>query len=141
MSSINEMSARYTKIDDTFYTPNQFRKQCPKNKQSSLPGFTPQENDELQQIFHNLHHHNYQTYLKLLDMGVAKELARTILPQSIYTQLYLKMDLRNALHFCNLRNAPDAQWETQQIAAAIEDIIKDCCPISYATFRNPKNNQ
>jgi len=131
MSSMNEVSARYTKVIDEWYTPNKVRKQCTKNKQSS-DGFL---DDTLSEQFDSACQSSYKKYEELLEKGVSREMARIILPQSMYTQFFWKIDLRNALHFCNLRNAPDSQWETQQYAQAIEKIIQETNPVSYKTFR------
>lgn len=132
MSSMNEVSARYTEVTDDWYNPQHIRKQSKINKQSSEE---PEVKPEITQMFQDSHERSYNTYQKLLQLGVPKEQARIVLPQSMYTTLYLKMDLRNLLHFCNLRNAPDTQWETKQYAEAIENIIKETNPISWAAFR------
>lgn len=132
MTSMNEVSARYTKVIDEWYVPQEVRKQCTKNKQSSN-GTLP---NNLIEIFDSSCQSSYKQYEELLSQGVSREMARIILPQSMYTEFFWKIDLRNALHFCNLRNSTDSQWETQQYAKAIEEIIKETNPVSYKAFRN-----
>lgn len=132
MSSMNEVSARYTEVLDEWYVPENFRKQCPKNKQSSLGCLDdPELVSEYEETCKNI----YNQYLSLLEKGVSREMARIILPQSMYTLLYFKIDLRNLLHFCNLRNSPDSQWETRMYAKAMEEIVEQTNPISLEAFR------
>lgn len=133
MSSMNEVSARYTEVKDEWYIPQKFRAPSSTNKQSSeeIKKNYQKEINEYSDACEN----SYQCYKNLLSSGVAREMARVVLPQSMYTIFYLKMDLRNALHFCNLRNSSDSQWETQQYAKAMEDIISITNPISWSAFR------
>lgn len=133
MTSMNEISARYVKVSDSWYTPEKFRMQSKSNRQASLEEEINQ-NNEARELFDDHISEIYTTYEKLLSMGVAREQARSILPQAMYTQFYLTLNLRSLMNLVYLRNSPDAQWETQQIAAAMEDIWKDVAPISYGTF-------
>lgn len=134
MSSMNEVSARYTKADDEWYIPDALRKQCPKNKQCSAPEQVP-NNTDLLKLMNETCESSYKAYETLLEQGVSRELARMILPQSMYTTFFWKIDLRNALHFCNLRNSSDSQFETAEVAKAIESIISETNPVSYQAFR------
>lgn len=136
MSSMNEVSARYTEVKDEWYIPDKVRKQCTKNKQSSDGEFDKEQNNKLREQMNAACDVSHQVYTILLKEGVSREMARSVLPQSMYTSFFWKIDLRNALHFCNLRNAPDCQYETRQFAIALEDIIKETNPISYQAFRN-----
>lgn len=135
MTTMNEISARYTEVKDSWYTPTEFRKQSKSNRQASEGKFTEEENKDLQDYFNENCRSAYVTYNTLLDKGVSRELARTVLPQAMYTSFYLKIDLRNLMHFCNLRNSDDAQFETKQVAEAMEEIMKYTNPVSYETFR------
>lgn len=137
MSSMNEVSARYTKPEDEWYIPETVRKQCSKNRQcSSLTNkFDEETNQKLVKQIDESCKESYKTYESLLEQGVSREMARMVLPQSMYTTFYWKIDLRNALHFCNLRNSSDSQFETMEVARAIEEIISKTNPISYKAFR------
>ena len=100
MTTMNEISARYTTVLDEWYVPKEFRKQCKKNKQSSSnESFSDTDNEMLLEKYNKCCQDSYNTYKSLLDNGVSRELARTVLPQSMYTQFYWKIDLRNLLHF------------------------------------------
>lgn len=133
MTSMNEISARYVKVEDSWYTPSKFRKQSKNNRQAS-DNEVVSGNDNTRELFNYHMGEIYNVYEKLLGMGVAREQARTILPQAMYTQFYLTLNLRSLMNLVYLRNSPDAQWETQQIAAAMEDIWREVAPISYDTF-------
>jgi len=66
--------------------------------------------------------------------GLARELARMVLPANIYTQWYWKVDLHNLLHFLSLRADPHAQYEIRVYAEAMLDIVKRWLPITYEAF-------
>jgi thymidylate synthase (FAD) len=88
----------------------------------------------------------YTTYMKLLNeddahgkfdprrTGIARELARIVLPTNYYTQWYWKIDLHNLFHFISLRADSHAQYEIQEYARAISDIVKAWVPMSYEAF-------
>lgn len=150
MSSMNEISGRYTTFRETdYYTPQFFRKQAKKNKQASES--VNDSNDRLaksisENRFSNTEHHKMMTdldehmkstfklYNSLLDKGVAREMARMVLPQNVMTEFYFKIDLRNLYHFLTLRNDNHAQEETREIAKAMEGIVKEINPVSYEAF-------
>ena len=66
--------------------------------------------------------------------GLARELARMVLPANIYTQWYWKIDLHNLLHFLSLRADPHAQYEIRVYAEAMLDVVKRWVPITYEAF-------
>jgi thymidylate synthase (FAD) len=83
----------------------------------------------------------YRTYAKLLDedgegetRGIARELARIVLPTNIYTQWYWKTDLHNLFHFLKLRADPHAQYEIRVYAEAIAGIARRWVPLAYSAF-------
>ena len=129
--NFNEMSGRYQEYQEEFYVPEpeQWRRQDPKNKQSSstehLKGFyTDALLDNLQAAM--------EYYHWALEDGVAREQARLFLPAfALYSEMYAKVDLRNLLHFLKERSHPDAQWEMQEYANAIKSILKEVVPWTY----------
>jgi thymidylate synthase (FAD) len=74
-------------------------------------------------------------YHDMLDNNVAREQARMVLPQSMYTTFVAKTDLRNLLHFIELRISEHAQWEIQQYAQALLAIVDKYCPWTAEIFR------
>lgn len=134
MTSMNEISARYVKVEDQWYTPEIFRAQSKSNRQASDGNIDEFVNNEIKDLFNDKVSEIYEFYEQLLAKGVAREQARSILPQAMYTQFYLTLNLRSLMNLVYLRNSPDAQWETQQIAKAMEEIWKEVAPVSYGVY-------
>ncbi len=83
----------------------------------------------------------YEKYSRMLDdLGLTRELARTILPVSVYTEMYWKIDLHNLLHFLKLRADSHAQYEIRCYANKILDIVKAWVPFTYDAFVNYRQN-
>lgn len=136
MTSMNEISARYVRMTDEWYTPKVFRGQSKSNRQASAGEL--EESSVLSVQFEQQMRSAYEFYTFLLDSGVAREQARTVLPQCMYTEFYLTLNLRSLMNLVYLRNSPDAQWETQRVAQALEEIWKRTAPVSWDAFRNLK---
>ena len=66
--------------------------------------------------------------------GIARELARMVLPLNSYTQWYWKIDLHNLMHFLALRFDPHAQYEIRVYADVMIDILKKWVPLTYEAF-------
>lgn len=124
--SWNEISGRYAKLTPEFYIPARIR--------GNTKTGSKQKSEDLGDSFNHwetrihmqkLCEEAYNNYLDLLEIGVAKEIARTILPQSIYTEAYWTVSLQGVLHFLQQRLAPDAQYEIRMYAEAIYELIKD----------------
>lgn len=131
--SFNEISARYTEFPDEFYLPAKLRVQAKSNKQGSEPGPLPNEAELLRLISqtHEMLYHNYQA---LLQAGVARELARGLLPMNSYTQFYWTVNARSLLNFINLRADFGAQWEIRQYAEALACIFRELMPWTWEAF-------
>ncbi|HED03504.1 MAG TPA: FAD-dependent thymidylate synthase [Candidatus Fraserbacteria bacterium] len=134
-SSFNEISARYTEFPDEFYRPAQLRVQAPRNKQGSEPAQLENE-AELLRLIEQTHQLLYQNYQKLLAAGVARELARGLLPMNSYTQFYWTVNARSLMNFVNLRADEGAQWEMRQYAEALAQIFEQTMPWSWEAFVN-----
>jgi thymidylate synthase (FAD) len=68
------------------------------------------------------------SYKKLLDVGVAKEQARMILPLNQYTEVYWTASFQAIMNFIVLRDESTAQWEIQQYAKVIKELMFDIYP-------------
>jgi thymidylate synthase (FAD) len=134
MSSYNELSARYSIIEDSFWIPEKLRKQDNINKQGSNEYLESNLNSDLINLIKDHQQDSYNLYEKLLSNGVSRELARTILPLSINSEFYWKIDLHNLLRFINLRNDHHAQYEIMQYACAIKNIVAKYCPITIEAY-------
>jgi len=140
IGSFNEFSMRYAIPNLEFYLPeaDQFRTQVGK------PGsytFEPIDNDNGQVEFMRLAMNDVcsyaqETYEQLLAAGVAKELARIVLPVNTYTEFYWSVNARSILNFLALRNAPEAMFEIREFAEAVESIFAKGMPITYQCFVN-----
>lgn len=141
-ASMNEYSARYSVLTDEFYIPEfeQIQKQSTTNKQGreeSAWGF--EEKRSVQHAFQRSFHNAYKEYASLLgkeDDGLARELARSVLPVGGYTELYWKANLKNFLHMARLRMDPHAQWEIREFAGAMYDLVKPLFPEACSAFED-----
>jgi thymidylate synthase (FAD) len=76
----------------------------------------------------------WTAYRAMLDAGIAKEVARMVLPVGIYSTWYVTINARSLMNFLSLRTAPNAQWEIRQIADAMELEFAQAMPITYAAW-------
>lgn len=81
----------------------------------------------------------YAAYQRLRELGAAKEQARVVLPQSIYTQWIWTGSLQAFLHVVDLRTKPDAQWETQQFGNAVRVILAEYFPVCLEKWDQRKH--
>jgi thymidylate synthase (FAD) len=147
-ANVNEYSARYSVLDEEFYVPapEQLAAQSQINKQGRDAALPATEAAEVLAAIRDGGTHAYGTYTKLLNetikgevidearSGIARELARMVLPANIYTQWYWKIDLHNLLHFLSLRADPHAQYEIRVYAEAMLDVVKKWVPITHEAF-------
>ena len=131
--SYNEISRRYTEIDMEFYTPQQLRRQAENNRQASVadPDF---DSSALVAEIDAHNKHCMALYEKLLNSGVCREQARSVLPQNMMVTFWGTVDLSNLLHFLELRDSEHAQWEIREYAMAIKKLIKPYIPNVAAYF-------
>jgi thymidylate synthase (FAD) len=137
-ASVNEVSARYTHVTDEYYLPTVLRKQSKINHQGSDPSdlFSSEENNELVGLLDESCETSFSVYNKLIEMGVAKELARSCLPMNTMTEFYWKINLHNLLHFLKLRMDDHAQHEIVCLANNIYDLIQPIVPITCEAFKD-----
>lgn len=125
--SWNEFSGRYAEFEPHFYVPQRMRANAKHgNKQASSE---PEEwSDEFHCDMHMQMHQDYEhaleRYKYYIDQGIAKEIARTVLPQNIYTKAYWTVSLQSVLWFLHQRLKPDAQFEIRQYAGAIHELLR-----------------
>lgn len=136
IGSFNEFSMRYAEATDDFYIP----KDEDMRSQVGKPGaYTFETLDELtawkgQEIINEAYLHAYQAYQTLIDMKVAKEVARLVMPMGSYTEFYWTVNGRSILHFLGLRNAETAQREIRMYAEAVEALFAERMPITYRAW-------
>lgn len=121
----NEISGRYVPVTD-FYVPQNWRKQSADNKQASEGSIENQQ--EAENVFTNAMENILKVYQELLDLGVAKEQARMILPLNQYTEVYWTASFQAIMNFIDLRDESTAQWEIQQYAKAMKELVSEIFP-------------
>ncbi|RYG39361.1 FAD-dependent thymidylate synthase [bacterium] len=137
MARLNEISGRYSVMKDEFYIPepSEIRPQSTDNKQArSDERFEEQIEKEAVDLFRADQRIVYGNYQKLLDKGVAREVARINLPLSLYTEMYWQIDLHNLFHFLELRMDSHAQYEIRVYAEALAQCAKAVAPLAYEAF-------
>lgn len=124
-ASPNEVSARYTVLKHEVYEPEVWRSQSKSNRQASEGEISEEKAALATSSFRGLVDHAFLVYDQLIEVGVARELARTVLPVGVYTEFYWTLNLHNLFKFLGLRDADDAQWEIQQYARAIVGLLEE----------------
>lgn len=134
-AKVNEYSGRYSEMEADMYEPDLHRMtgQHSTNKQGSGDEMVENVMDCYRGII-TANTFAREAYKDLLDEGLNRETARTVLNLNQYTQWYWKIDLHNLLHFLALRADFHAQWEIQQYANAMLEIVKVWCPMTYQAF-------
>jgi thymidylate synthase (FAD) len=136
IGSFNEFSMRYAKATDEFYVPapEDVRTQVGKPGSYSFDEVSPeiaeQTREELQAVYETA----YDTYQRLVELGVARELARCVLPVGAYTEFYWTVNARSLMNFISLRAAETAQREIRRYAEACEIFLAEKMPITHAAF-------
>jgi len=141
IGSFNEISGRYVTLKLDFWTPDEWRTNNKKNKQSSGDGaFHPQLQEELIMEYMNTLTQTQKTYEKLLKNGVAREQARGILPVSTYTEFYWTVNARSLFNFIKLRSHKTAQKEIQEYSNIIHLLVKNIAPWTFEAFETHNLN-
>jgi thymidylate synthase (FAD) len=131
--SWNEISGRYTQTSNQFYIPKKLRSNPPHgNKQSSgeYANPNPQEDHDYmseQEALIVMRHHSefsLEKYQTLIKNGVAKELARLVLPGNFYTECYWTASLQAIIWLLHQRLKPDAQYEIRMLAEGIYKLME-----------------
>lgn len=136
VGSFNEESARYHKMSDDFYVPEPeaVRTQIGKPGSYTFDPVEPALARETNETLRASYLKSYESYLQLVEKGVAKELARAVLPFGIYTQFYWTVNARSLMNFIALRNADTAQYEIRTYAKAVEQFFAEKMPLTYECF-------
>jgi len=121
----NEISGRYVPVND-FYEPVNWRKQSKDNRQASEGSIDDQISAS--EVFQKTMSSLIDSYNKLLDLGVAKEQARIMLPLNQYTEVYWTASFQAIMNFIDLRDEPSAQWEIREYAKVIKDMMLKIYP-------------
>jgi thymidylate synthase (FAD) len=132
--SYNEWSGRYSKMEPEFYVPEFVRTQVGKPGAYSFEPVDEATREAAQREIESNALRAFQAYERMLEQGVAKEVARAVLPLSTYTKYYWSCNPRSLMHFCGLRNHEAAQYEIRQYASAAESFLERLMPVTHAAF-------
>lgn len=137
IASYNEQSGRYSEFQPEFYVPGHVRTPDPANKQSSVRVEVTEGADTRDALFlmGDQMGDNFDLYGRLLRLGMAREMARIVLPLSLYTSFWFTVNARSLLNFLALRNHDAAQWEIRQYAEIIEAMFAEVMPLTHAAFQ------
>jgi thymidylate synthase (FAD) len=136
VGSFNEFSLRYAKATDDFYVPEaeDVRSQVGKPGAYSFEPVSPEIAEETRDKLQAVYETAYDTYQELVELGVARELARCALPVGAYTEFYWTVNARSLMNFLSLRNAQTAQREIRRYAEACERFLERLMPVTHAAF-------
>lgn len=131
--SVNEESGRYTEMRPDFYLPMEARKQTGKPGAYKFE-LAPDLDGHLQDEVFWSATQGIEAYKRMLELGIAKEQARIILPLNLYTEMRWTANSRSLMNFLALRNSPHAMKEIRLYAEAIEGIFSQHMPTVYQAF-------
>jgi thymidylate synthase (FAD) len=136
IGSFNEFSMRYAKATEDFYVPAEEDVRTQIGKPGAY-SFEPVSADvaeatraELQAVYDAA----YAAYERLVELGVARELARSVIPVGAYTEFYWTVNARALMNFVSLRAAETAQREIRRYADACEQFLAERMPVTYEAF-------
>ena len=137
-ANINEYSLRYSEARDEFYYPDpeHIQFQSALNKQGRMGSVPGDLKQKVQDYFKEISAKSFAIYSELNDAGVARELARAILPVNLYTEWYWKNDLHNLLHFIGLRSDNHAQYEIRVFSDAMAESVKAVAPFAWEAYQD-----
>ncbi|MEM6267127.1 MAG: FAD-dependent thymidylate synthase, partial [Pseudomonadota bacterium] len=129
--SYNEVSARYRELPNEFYVPevSQVCEQSKLSKQGRGVAFDKATAMRVQDAIVHSGKMAFDQYQALLDAGVARELARSVLPVGTYSTMFATVNLLNFLKFLTLRCDPHAQYEIRAYANAMRELARAVAPV------------
>ncbi len=137
-ANINEYSLRYSEARDEFYMPDpeHIQFQSALNKQGRKGEVPTELKQKVLDSFKEISERSFAIYSELNEAGVARELARSILPVNLYTEWYWKNDLHNLLHFVGLRSDSHAQYEIRVFSDAMAESVKAVAPFAWEAYQD-----
>lgn len=134
----NEVSRRYVDYEPEMYSPSLVRARDVKLKQGSKAEAVS-ENELAVYMINNINERAMKTYNELLELGTAPEVARTVLPQGMYTEFIETGSLAAYARLCNLRLDPAAQLEIRLYADAVKSLLVEKFPVSWGALMHEDN--
>ena len=144
IASYNEESGRYRELRPVFYIPNKDRKlvQVGKTGAYTFIDGTPEQLEITVNAIKETCTLAYENYQKILASGVAREVARAVLPVTLYSSMYVTMNARALMNFLSLRTSSEGshfpsypQREIEMVAEKMEKHFAELMPMTYAAFQ------
>jgi len=139
--SYNEVSGRYSELKPRFYVPPYSRTQVGKPGHYTYERGTVLQDNFMFSGLHAVYNHSWDMYQQLLQEGIAKELARTVLPVATYSRMYATCNPRSLMHFLSLRTTDTNSTypsypmaEIEEAARQMELKFSDLFPLTYHSF-------
>jgi thymidylate synthase (FAD) len=132
--SYNEWSGRYSKMQAEFYVPDNVRSQVGKPGAYTFEPVDAETREAARAEIERSSREAFEAYERMLEAGIAKEVARMVLPLNMYTTYYWSCNPRSLMHFCSLRNSESAQFEIREYARAAEAFLERAMPVTHAAF-------
>ena len=139
--SFNEISARYKELPEEYYVPDHtlIGKQSTDNKQMRVIGESSEMAKNASRIIKAQCNSSFRTYHDLIDMGVPRELARSVLPVATYSHMFATVNLNNLFKFLNERLHEHAQYEIRVYAEAMLELVEPIVPVAVSAFKGADN--
>lgn len=136
VGSFNEFSLRYARATDDFYVPDaaDVRSQVGKPGAYTFEPVSAELAEHTRDSLRKVYDLAYSTYQELLDQGVAREVARSLLPLGAYSEFYWTVNARSLMNFVSLRAAETAQREIRRYAHAVEQLFARQMPVTHEAF-------
>jgi thymidylate synthase (FAD) len=136
VGSFNEFSMRYAKAADDFYIPaaEDVRTQVGKPGAYTFESVDSELAQTTRDTLESVYRTAYTAYEQLVESGVARELARSVLPVGAYTEFFWTVNARALMNFISLRAADTAQREIRRYAGAVERFLAEKMPVTYGAF-------
>jgi thymidylate synthase (FAD) len=136
IGSFNEFSMRYAKATDDFYVPDpdDVRSQVGKPGAYTFETVEPELAASTRETIESVYRTAYAAYEELVEAGIAREIARCVLPVGAYTEFFWTVNARALMNFVSLRAAETAQREIRRYAEAVESFLAEQMPVTYEAF-------
>lgn len=137
IGSFNEISGRYTRLKSNGYVPydDYVRSQTGKPGAYTFEPMDATLSEHVSKVISEYYTRSYGTYNYLVERGVAKEIARLVIPVGTFTEFYWTVNARALMNFLSLRTDPSAQREIQDYALLVEQIFSELMPVTYEAWR------
>ena len=141
--SYNEESGRYRKLDPVFYVPGPDRKMVQEGKPGKyvFVDGSPEQHKLVTEATQESYRQSYRAYLEMLEAGIAREVARTVLPVGLYSSMYATCNARALMNFLSLRTKREdstfpsfPQREIEMVAEQMEEQWAALMPLTHAAF-------